>query len=132
MIKVSASSINPSDIHPNVAPQLLPHAMGSDVAGKVIQVEQGAGTNCRFEVGDLVYGDIGANTFTRDEKKKELGAYAEYAVILDTQVALVPSNVRLLRSCVASKSFAYISTRYSLSMPLRLPLPLHHQSFITI
>ena len=94
LVKVSASSINPSDIHPNVASQLLPHAMGSDVAGKVIQVEKDTSKKCRFNVGDLVYGDIGANTFTSNDKKtKELGAYAEYAVVLDTQVALIPSNL---------------------------------------
>ena len=103
LIKVSASSINPSDIHPNVASRLLPHAMGSDVAGKVIQVEQGAGKTCRFQVGDLVYGDIGATTFTRaDKKTNELGL-RKYAVVLDTQVALVPSNVNLIEAASLPK-----------------------------
>jgi len=104
LIKIAASSINPSDIHPKVAPQLLPHVMGSDVAGKVMQVEQDTGKKCRFSVGDLVYGDIGANTFTSNNiKTKELGAYAEYAVVLDTQVALIPSNVNFLEAASLPK-----------------------------
>ena len=101
--KSIASSINPSDIHPNVAPQLLPHAMGSDVAGKVVQVEQGAGKNCRFEVGDLVYGDIGANTFTRDEKKQKSLVPTQSMLLYWIRKLPWSEQCEPYRSCVASK-----------------------------
>ena len=48
-------------------------------------------------------GDIGANTFSNNTKTKELGAYAEYAVVLDTQVALIPSNVNFLEAASLPK-----------------------------
>ena len=92
LIKVAASSINPSDVAPGIASSLLPHVMGSDVAGTVVSLSNA--THCRVQLGDRVYGDIGANTNTHtspSEKTKELGAYAEYTLALDTQLAVIPS-----------------------------------------
>ena len=67
-IKVEASSVNPSDIHPTVAGAVLPHVMGSDLSGTVVATS-GAGCT-RFRVGDNVWGDIGANTHTQADGTK--------------------------------------------------------------
>lgn len=93
LVKVEASSINPSDLHPTVAPDAgLPHVMGSDVAGTVLKVESGCAAAVR--VGDHVWGDIGANTRTRrGAKTKELGGYGEIAIALDTQLSRMPRNL---------------------------------------
>ena len=79
--------------------------MGSDVAGIVMAVSEGPGVStCRVNVGDRVFGDIGANTRTKTKQKtKELGAYAEYVVALDTQVAIVPTNLSLLEAASLPK-----------------------------
>ena len=48
-----------------------------------------------FHVGDVVWGDIGSNAklgSNANVTTKELGAYAEYAVALDTQLALAPTD----------------------------------------
>ena len=148
LLRVAASSINPSDVHPTVATAAgLPHVMGSDVAGTVVALQppppappqyvytinndsnshshsnstgngsrsrtsrtsssSGGGSSsssssssvvraCRLQVGDRVWGDIGANTITRippHTKTKELGAFGEYAVALDTQLGVMPRNM---------------------------------------
>lgn len=89
LLRVAASSVNPSDIHPSVA--LFPAILGSDVSGTVIDVGEGC---LRLHVGDQVWGDIGANTLAKGlgVKTKELGAYAEYAVALESQLAVIPST----------------------------------------
>jgi NADPH:quinone reductase-like Zn-dependent oxidoreductase len=112
LIRVSASSINPSDVTPSISNTLLPHVMGSDVAGTVLRVQafptssttSSTTTTCRVQPGDRVYGDIGANTHTlQGEKTKELGAYAEYVVALDTQLALVPTAMDFLEAAALPK-----------------------------
>ena len=86
LIRTIASSVNPSDINPTVA--TYPKVLGSDVAGIVERV----GVNCtRFSVGDRVYGDIGANTLSGGVKTKELGAYAEYSLALESQLGKMPT-----------------------------------------
>ena len=101
-IQVAASSINPSDIHPSIAKSLLPHVMGSDISGTVLNI---SGNDCRVKIGDRIYGDIGANTFTlkNNQKTKELGAYAEYATVLDTQVAVIPEALNFLEAASLPK-----------------------------
>jgi NADPH:quinone reductase-like Zn-dependent oxidoreductase len=65
--------------------------LGSDVAGLV--VELGDGCN-RLKVGDKVWGDIGANTYTSSgAKTKELGGYGKYAVALESQLWAMPSEM---------------------------------------
>ena len=87
-ISVKVSSVNPSDRFPTVAQSLLPHVLGSDVAGEVVAAEPGC-TN--LNVGDRVWGDIGANTFAADgSKTKQLGGYGQYAVALESQLWQIP------------------------------------------
>ena len=90
LIKVMASSVNPSDVSPHI--QRRPKVLGSDVAGVV----EAIGTGCtRLTVGTAVWGDIGANAVasSNQQKTKELGAYAEYVVALESQLGLKPQNV---------------------------------------
>ena len=90
LVKVYASSVNPSDVSPTIAQ--YPKVLGSDVSGVVDSI----GTGCtRLKVGDAVWGDIGANTKSASTKAKtkELGAYGEYVVALESQLGLKPSNV---------------------------------------
>jgi len=92
LLAVSYSSVNPSDIHPTMAlSDHYPKPMGSDVAG-IVQATHG---ECmRLRVGDEVWGDIGANTHTASgAKTKELGAYAQFAVALESQLSVVPSHL---------------------------------------
>eukprot|EP00940_MAST-03C_sp_MAST-3C-sp2_P002066 g2066.t1 len=87
LIRVRTSSVNPSDIEPTIA--RYPKILGSDVAGIV----EAVGHDCRrFGIGSKVYGDIGANTLRGKHKTKELGAYAEYALALESQLGRVPST----------------------------------------
>jgi NADPH:quinone reductase-like Zn-dependent oxidoreductase len=109
LIQVAASSVNPSDVTPSISKTLIPHVMGSDVAGTVLQVHafptsKSTSTVCRVQPGDRVYGDIGANTKTsQGEKTKELGAYAEFVVALDTQLAIVPTALGVLEAAALPK-----------------------------
>lgn len=94
LIKVAASSVNPSDIQPSTA--VLPHVYGSDVSGTVISVQD----SCkRLKVGDKVWGDIGANC----GRGKELGAYADFAVALESQLGFVPSNIGFMEAGALGK-----------------------------
>eukprot|EP00656_Telonema_subtile_P017835 TRINITY_DN19619_c0_g1_i1.p1 TRINITY_DN19619_c0_g1~~TRINITY_DN19619_c0_g1_i1.p1 ORF type:complete len:423 (+),score=76.15 TRINITY_DN19619_c0_g1_i1:112-1269(+) len=88
LVRVHASSVNPSDISPTIA--RYPKVLGSDVAGVV----EAVGPGCtRLSVGQAVWGDIGANTNTSNgTKTKELGAYAQHVVALETQLGVVPST----------------------------------------
>ena len=62
-----------------------------------------------LKVGDVVWGDVGANAqLASDPSKqtKELGAYAEVVVALDTQLSLAPAlsdNFTLLEACALPK-----------------------------
>ena len=102
LISVAFSSVNPSDIYPTMAAtDVYPKAMGSDVAGTVVFTSphcnaDGAADACPFKIGDHVWGDIGANTHdTTGAKTKELGAYAQFASAIDTQLARVPPRIGL-------------------------------------
>lgn len=57
--------------------------------------------------GDIVWGDIGSNVALATKPStitKELGAYAEYAVALDTQLALAPIDaISLFEICSLPK-----------------------------
>ena len=108
LVRVEASSVNPSDVHPTVAPGAAPHVMGSDVSGVVVATSGGAACSGvhkgRINVGDRVFGDIGANTLTSGGvKTKELGGYGEYAVALASQLGVVPSNIGFAEAAALPK-----------------------------
>ena len=90
LIKVYASSVNPSDLHPRVSRDSYPKALGSDVAGVVLNTTRGC---TRIKSGDRVWGDIGANSHTKGGATKELGGYAQYAVALEAQLATMPDSL---------------------------------------
>ena len=90
LVQVMASSVNPCDRSTDAARN--PKVIGSDIAGTVVAV----GSGCtRLKVGDEVWADIGAvvHLRTNNASTKELGAYAEYAVALETQLGLKPKNL---------------------------------------
>ena len=88
LVQVLASSVNPADQYATTG------TMGSDLSGRVVSMGDGC-NNSRLSVGASVWGDIGAVTYTLNgnEKTKENGAYAEYAVALDSQLGWKPKNV---------------------------------------
>ena len=94
LISVQFSSVNPSDLHPTVAlNDSYPKPLGSDVAGCIVAVNNRHGASkCKsgLSIGDCVWGDIGANTHVGGQKTKELGGYSQFAIALDTQLALTP------------------------------------------
>jgi NADPH:quinone reductase-like Zn-dependent oxidoreductase len=67
--------------------------MGSDLAGVVASVEP---TCKRLRVGDSVWGDIGAIVRARTDNAtgKENGAYAQFAVALESQLGVMPQNIK--------------------------------------
>jgi len=84
LVEVSHSSVNPSD---RSSPGPYPQVMGSDISGTVVAAE----STCKeLKVGDMVFGDIGAVT---KPKGKENGAYAPYALGLESQLAIMPKNI---------------------------------------
>lgn len=89
LVKVIASSVNPSDRHPTVADP--PKPLGSDISGVIVDTD---GTCKRLKTGDAVWADIGANTHTETgARTKELGGYGEFAVALETQLGIKPKNI---------------------------------------
>ena len=70
---------------------LTPHSLCSPVS----IATSGGGVCTRLKVGDNVWGDIGANTHAKrgGAKTKELGGYGEYAVALESQLAVMPRNL---------------------------------------
>ena len=107
LIEVAYSSVSPVDVHPTMATtDWYPKAMGSDVAGCIRAVRPRNLTatgslsdgGCRLNVGDCIFGDIGANTRVVREggaKTKELGGYAQFASAFDSQVARIPTGMSL-------------------------------------
>lgn len=88
LIKVAKSSINPVDYKLLTGtPGPSPKVLGFDVAGTIAQV----GSGCtRLKAGDAVWADLGKYTdFTLEGI--QLGAWAEYAVADESQVALKPA-----------------------------------------
>jgi len=97
LIKVFCSSVNPSDLSTDA--YLKPKPLGSDVVGTIVAINGSS----RFSIGDVVWGDIGANADLASDPtivSKELGAYAQYAVALDTQLSLAPvDSISLFEAC---------------------------------
>ena len=93
IVAVSYSSVNPCDRGTDASRN--PKVLGSDIAGVVAAVGDGC---ARLAVGDKVFGDIGANAHLKNllkTKTKELGAYAQYAVALESQLAKLPAGFDL-------------------------------------
>lgn len=83
LVRIHAAGVNPYDTYMRsgtyaIKPP-LPYTPGSDAAGTVEAVGQGI---AKFKPGDRVYT---AKTVT--------GAYAEYAIALESQVHLLPANI---------------------------------------
>lgn len=104
VIQVKGSSVNPCDRGTDGF--RLPKPLGSDVSGVVVQVDS-ADPSCdgvALKPGDEVWGDIGANAyFPNGTKTKELGAYAEYAVALASQLGKKPKNIDFREAGVLPK-----------------------------
>lgn len=102
LLEVFCSSVNPTDLYTDG--YLKPKPLGSDVVGRVVAV---ANSSSHLKVGDVVWGDIGANAALGSDPSKttkELGAYAEFAVALDSQLSLAPLGaVPLLEACSLPK-----------------------------
>lgn len=93
VIAVHASSVNPVDWKILQDPSLstllsFPHVMGFDAAGTVVAVGDGC---TRLKVGDAVWADLGKYWVLKG--RGQLGAYAEYALADESQVALKPSSM---------------------------------------
>eukprot|EP00929_Paragymnodinium_shiwhaense_P047959 TRINITY_DN24319_c0_g1_i1.p1 TRINITY_DN24319_c0_g1~~TRINITY_DN24319_c0_g1_i1.p1 ORF type:complete len:369 (+),score=58.99 TRINITY_DN24319_c0_g1_i1:74-1180(+) len=87
LLQISASSVNPAD---RSVSGPFPQVMGSDLSATVVAAE----ANCtRLKIGDRVWADIGAVVNCSSGKGKENGAYAQYAVALETQLGLMPRNL---------------------------------------
>jgi len=93
LVQVGCSSINPADGYVSGP---FPQVMGSDLAGTVVEVQD----SCkRLKVGDKVWADIGAVT----SSGKENGAYAPFAVALETQLGPMPANLGVKEACSLPK-----------------------------
>ena len=91
LVKVMASSVNPCDRGTDAARN--PKVIGSDIAGVVVQTN---GKGCtRLKAGDRVWADIGAVVKLKSsgESTKELGAYAEYALGIESQLGIMPAGL---------------------------------------
>ena len=62
--------------------------LGSDIAGVVVAIGDGCS---RLKVGDEVWADIGAVVKLKGSgsRTKELGAYAQYALAIETQLGML-------------------------------------------
>lgn len=91
LVKVMASSVNPCDRGTDAARN--PKVIGSDIAGLVVSTNNKGCT--RLKVGDKVWADIGAvaKLSSTGASTKELGAYAQYALGIETQLGLMPANL---------------------------------------
>lgn len=87
LVKVHASSVNPVDwkIRKGMLKLLtgnrFPMILGMDVSGEVVAVGDQV---TRFQVGDLIYADLGTLPG---------GAYAEYAAVSEKAAAFKPTNI---------------------------------------
>jgi len=101
LIKVAATTVNPFDMKvrsgsmQKMIPLNLPWVPGTDAAGTIEAIGSAV---TRLKVGDKVF----ASTFG--------GTYAEYVVIKEDQVALIPKNVSLPQ---AASLAVPIGTSYS-------------------
>ncbi len=111
LVRVIGSSVNPAD-RGSPSGSVV---MGADIAGRVVATN---GVNCtRLARGDAVWADIGAYATPRvaappnkqqlqlesGASSKELGAYGQYAVALETQLGLKPINIGFMEAGVLPK-----------------------------
>jgi len=88
VVQIISSSVNPADKYATSG------IGGSDIAGHVVALGDFCAEQTRLRIGSSVWGDIGAVAFLKSGvKTKENGAYAEYAVALDSQLGLKPQNI---------------------------------------
>ena len=94
LVEVAYSAVNPVDrSFANAAPGAV---FGSDLSGVVVELGSACAVGGRLRVGDLVWADIGANAATRaGVARKENGAYAPYALAIETQLGAAPAGVSL-------------------------------------
>jgi len=94
LIEVAAAGVNPVDTYfrdGSYTPVGLPFTPGVDVAGTVVEVGADAGS---FSTGDRVYGmGIGNAAYQ--------GAYAEYAVAPEQNLAVVPDGADIVEAGAA-------------------------------
>jgi NADPH:quinone reductase-like Zn-dependent oxidoreductase len=89
LVKVAAAGVNPVDwklregYMSQVNPIQFPYTLGCDVAGQIASLGSSAS---RFQVGDSVYG---YPSLSRS------GAFAEYMLILESELALAPRSIPL-------------------------------------
>merc|ERR1712159_871342 len=78
--------------------------MGSDMSGVVVKLGSACNAS-HLHVGSEVWADIGAVTYLKPSgsKSKENGAYAQYAVALDSQLGLKPGNIDFAEAGVLPK-----------------------------
>ncbi|GAB5362819.1 hypothetical protein AAMO2058_000831500 [Amorphochlora amoebiformis] len=100
LIQVMGSSVNPADRYNDA--YRIPKVIGSDISGIIIDMQP----NCtsRLQVGDAIWGDIGANALLLNgTKTKELGGYGQYAVALESQISHMPKNLNFTEAGVLPK-----------------------------
>ena len=112
LVRVIGSSVNPADRGTPSGSVV----MGADISGRVVATN---GVNCtRLAQGDAVWADIGAYATPRvaavgsneqqlqletGASSKELGAYGQYALALETQLSLKPVNIDFREAGVLPK-----------------------------
>ena len=93
LIAVNTSSVNPVDWKQTESgfeiPAIYPRTLGFDTAGTVVKLGFGCS---RLKLGDRVWADLGKFKVFKD-KGMQLGAFAEYAVVDESQVGLMPSSM---------------------------------------
>eukprot|EP00494_Astrolonche_serrata_P001829 UN01835 len=96
LVEVKSSSVNPIDYKiisaPGFADIEYPKILGCDITGIVAETC----AKCKFNVGDEVWGDLGAiinDTHTKSGTTEQMGAYAEYALAFDSQLSLKPKSL---------------------------------------
>ncbi|KAG8162202.1 hypothetical protein KVR01_007967 [Diaporthe batatas] len=97
----------------------LPHIMGEDVAGEVVEV--GPGDNIPFSVGDRVLGHcLGLDKISSGSSE---GAFQEYVVLRAGLVAKIPDSVAFERACVLPVCLSTAATGLFCDKHLGLELP---------
>jgi len=97
LLHVLGSSVNPAD---RTAAGPFPQVLGSDVVAVVEAVEPSCG---RLAVGDRVWADIGAVVQTSSGKGKENGAFAPFAVALESQLGRMPKKLSVWEAAALPK-----------------------------
>lgn len=129
VIKTAAVAINPFDwvlqyIGPVLAGHLAyPFILGSDVAGKVVEVGPGVD---RFKVGDRVCGI--ASAIAKEANNPAEGAFQLYTVLRENMISPTPSHVTDEQASVLGLGLG--TAAYGLFHPdyLALELPQAHET----